>query len=463
MHVSPDPDLVTYWLAGVIDEERGYGIAGETYETFDQLVELGAPGLVPPRRPRPRRPACLRTELLHEGRRLTEIAALPCRRDSDVGAAVLPMCDEPVQTHVRTDGEWRHFQEYLIQQQSEPEIEGVEFRGAEQARLTRRGRAGDRGGRGDRDRAFQPDREHRPDPCAPRDGGSARALDAPVVAVSPLVGGHSLKGPTEQFMRWAGLEVSDAGVAAHYSGLIDGLVVDRGTPSGRPSLAGVVLHQTDTLMADAAGREHLARETLDFARALSGIADGPHGRQSKVRATLVPLEGPLKVSRRVGVLCNTSLNFKRLGFVNRMSDLAHYCEKQGVSDMVVGDTWFQRVLAAESWKGPTYATPFLVRTLIEKQVPEGATVVVISQGIDKMVEFEGRQGWHFPQNGDGTYRGYHPADSEDAIAHLEEIHAKGASYLAIPESELWWLKFYPGFNEHLCERYKVASGGAAAA
>src|SRR5439155_2833004 len=92
-----------------------------------------------------------------------------------------------------------------------------------------------------------------------------RALDAPVVAVSPLVSGRSLKGPTEQFMRWAGLDVSDAGVAAHYSGLIDGLVVDRDTPSGPPSLAGVVLHQTETLMADADGRKRLARETLDFA------------------------------------------------------------------------------------------------------------------------------------------------------------------------------------------------------
>ena len=134
LHVSPDPDLVTYWMAGVIDEQRGYGIAGESFNTFGQLVELGGAewftlgdlDLA----------TCLmRTELLHEGRRLTEIT----RAIADgfgVRAAVLPMCDEPVQTHVRTEGEWRHFQEYLILQHAKPPLEGVEFRGADAATLS---------------------------------------------------------------------------------------------------------------------------------------------------------------------------------------------------------------------------------------------------------------------------------------------------------------------------------------
>jgi LPPG:FO 2-phospho-L-lactate transferase len=90
------------------------------------------------------------------------------------------------------------------------------------------------------------------------------------VAVSPLVGGRSLKGPTEQFMRWAGLEISDAGVAAHYAGLVNGLVVDRETPTGRASQSGMVLHQTETLMAGAEGRDRLASETVDFAQTLGG-------------------------------------------------------------------------------------------------------------------------------------------------------------------------------------------------
>ena len=211
LHVSPDPDLVTYWLAGVIDEERGYGIAGESFNTFDQLVELGGAGVVPARRPD--LATCLmRTELLHEGERLTEIA----RAIADgfgVGAAVLPMCDEPVQTYVRTEGEWRHFQEYLILQHAEAAARGRRVpRRRRRRTLSDEVRRAIDGRRGDRDRALQPDREHRADPrraraCARR----SWTPDAPVVAVSPLVGGHSLKGPTEAFLAWAGLEVADRG------------------------------------------------------------------------------------------------------------------------------------------------------------------------------------------------------------------------------------------------------------
>src|SRR5919197_1517200 len=122
LHVSPDPDLVTYWLAGVIDEPRGYGIAGDTHNVFEQLVALGAPDWFE-LGDRDLATCLLRTELLHEGRRLTEIAGYVAAAFG-VGAAVLPMCDEPVQTYVRTAGEWRHFQEYLIQQRAQPQLEG---------------------------------------------------------------------------------------------------------------------------------------------------------------------------------------------------------------------------------------------------------------------------------------------------------------------------------------------------
>ena len=76
--------------------------------------------------------------------------------------------------------------------------------------------------------------------------------------------------PTEAFLEWAGLEVSDAAIASHYAGLADGLVVDRSSPSGAPTLSGLVMHEADTLMADADARVRLARETLDFAQSLAG-------------------------------------------------------------------------------------------------------------------------------------------------------------------------------------------------
>jgi LPPG:FO 2-phospho-L-lactate transferase len=267
LHVSPDPDLVTYWLAGVIDEHRGYGVAGDTHNVFEQLVALGAPEWFS-LGDRDLATCLIRTELLHEGRRLTEIAR-ELAAALGAGAAVLPMSDEAVQTYVRTAGEWRHFQEYLIQQRSEPELEGVEFRGAERARPTPEVMRAIEEAEAIVIGPSNPIASIGPILALPGMRDALTSAKAPVVAVSPLVGGRSLKGPTEQFMRWAGLELSDAGVASHYGPLVDGLVVDRGTPSGRASLSGIVLRQTDTMMSDDEGRARVAREALDFAQALS--------------------------------------------------------------------------------------------------------------------------------------------------------------------------------------------------
>jgi LPPG:FO 2-phospho-L-lactate transferase len=268
LHVSPDPDLVTYWLADVIDAERGFGIAGESTSTFDQLVKLGAADWF--RLGDEDLATCLmRTELLHEGVRLTEIARA-ITEAFGVSAAVLPMCDEPVQTYVRTEGEWRHFQEYLILQHSKPKLEGVEFRGVESATVPDEVRRAIASAEAILIGPSNPIASIGPILAVPGMREALVAADAPAVAVSPLVGGRSLKGPTEAFLEWAGLEVSDAAIASHYSGLIDGLVVDRSSPPGGPTLSGVVLRQADTLMADGPGRARVAAETVEFARSLAG-------------------------------------------------------------------------------------------------------------------------------------------------------------------------------------------------
>ena len=153
-----------------------------------------------------------------------------------------------------------------------------------------------------------------------------------------------------------------------------------------------------------------------------------------------------------------------MGFINRMSDLVDYCESRDVADMVVGDAWFERIDSPFRWERPMPSRPLLIRSIIEQNVPEGATVLVVSQGIDEMLELEGRHGWHFPQNDDGSFQGHHPADSQDAIARLEKLREKGASYLAIPKPDLWWLEFYDGFKQHLDNRYRTVlddKGGCA--
>jgi LPPG:FO 2-phospho-L-lactate transferase len=267
LHVSPDPDLVTYWLAGVIDEQRGYGIADETSHVFDRVVELGGPSWF--RLGDADLATCLlRTQMLHDGATLTQ-AARGLAEAHGVPAAVLPMSDEPVQTYVRTEGEWRHFQEYLILQHSEPPLEGVEFRGAEQARLTAEVEVVLRQADLILIGPSNPIASIGPMLAVPGMREALARASVPVIAVSPLVGGHSLKGPTEAFMTWAGLPVNDGGVASAYAGIAKGLVVDRGTATGPPSSAGQVLHQTDTMMDGSEGRRRLAREVLDFAATLA--------------------------------------------------------------------------------------------------------------------------------------------------------------------------------------------------
>ncbi len=267
LHVSPDPDLVTYWLAGTIDEQRGYGVKGETHNVFERLVQLGGADWFS-LGDADLATCMLRTQLLHEGARLTEIMRVVAEGHG-VPAAVLPMCDEPVQTYVRTTGEWRHFQEYLILQHAEPPLEGVEFRGAEQARITPEVGVVLRDAEAIVIGPSNPIASIGPMLAVPGMREALTAAAAPVVAVSPLVGGRSLKGPTEAFMSWAGLAVDDGGIASCYTGLAQGMVVDRGTPTGPASTAGLVLHQTDTMMDGAEGRRRLARETLDFAATLT--------------------------------------------------------------------------------------------------------------------------------------------------------------------------------------------------
>jgi hypothetical protein len=90
-----------------------------------------------------------------------------------------------------------------------------------------------------------------------------------------------------------------------------------------------------------------------------------------------------------------------------------------------------------------------VRKAIESEVPPDARVLVATRGDDRLLALDGRRGWHFPRDPDGRYAGYYPADSEAAIAHLEELRAQGATHLALPRTAFWWLDHYEGLRRHL--------------
>lgn len=101
-----------------------------------------------------------------------------------------------------------------------------------------------------------------------------------------------------------------------------------------------------------------------------------------------------------------------------------------------------------------------VRAAVGRAVPAGAgPIAVVSRGDDDLIRFEGHIGWHFPQTDEGVYAGYHPADSNAAIRHLEDLRRRGARFLVIPASSAWWLDHYAGFRDHLVGTYGLSQPG----
>ena len=257
-HVSPDPDLVTFWLADRIDE-RGWGLAGDTFHVMDGLRELGDDvwfnlgdrDLA----------LCMRrARRLAEGARLTE-AIDEARTALGVEARVLPMCDEPVRTHVKARGEWHPFQEFMIRERAAGPVEDVELRGIDAARPTPE--VLDAIARADAIVIGPSNPVISIGPILALLREAIVRAPAPVVAVSPLVRGAVLKGPTDEFLAWAGHPLTSEGIAAHYAGLLDGLVADERAESV-PTLV------TDVEMGDQEARRRVAREVLAFSRALAG-------------------------------------------------------------------------------------------------------------------------------------------------------------------------------------------------
>jgi 2-polyprenyl-3-methyl-5-hydroxy-6-metoxy-1,4-benzoquinol methylase len=98
-----------------------------------------------------------------------------------------------------------------------------------------------------------------------------------------------------------------------------------------------------------------------------------------------------------------------------------------------------------------------IQETVQVSVPANATIIVISKGDDHLLELGGRRGWHFPQTTAGVYAGHHPAGSDDAIAHLEELRAKGGEFLLVPAPGFWWLEFYAEFRQHLMDLYHLVA------
>jgi LPPG:FO 2-phospho-L-lactate transferase len=270
LRFSPDLDTTLYTLAGIASASAGWEPEGESRAVQAMLKRLGGPDR-PPLGDKSLALALLRSEGLAGDRRLTEISLDFCRA-LGVSARVLPMSDDPVRTYVLTDQGAVTFQEYFNTLGCEPAVRGFQYAGAEAARLS--------------DEAL--DALHAADleavvvcPANPYHAirpilevGGLRELlrkrGAPVVAVSPIVGGKALRGSAGKMMRELGKEPSARAVATEYLRQVDGFLIDQEDLALAESVRslGLRVAAANTVMRTEADRAALARAVLDFAAAI---------------------------------------------------------------------------------------------------------------------------------------------------------------------------------------------------
>ncbi len=264
--VSPDIDTLLYTLAGKSNATQGWGREGETWQFMDALRSLGGPdwfnlgdGDLALH--------VLRTQALAQGETLSAVTHRLARAWG-VRVAMLPMTDDPVSTYLDTDAGELAFQRYFVERRCMPAVRAIRFVGADAAapapgviEAIR-----DPATRAILIAPSNPYLSVDPILAVPGIRDALSAARAPVVAVSPIVGGKAVKGPTAKLMDELGVAVTPATIAAHYAGIIDGLLVDERDPA--ETLA--VPHATaDTLMNTLDDRMRVARAALGLAERLS--------------------------------------------------------------------------------------------------------------------------------------------------------------------------------------------------
>ena len=269
--ICPDHDTLLYTLAGLGDRERGWGLAGETWNALEQFGKVGAPDWF---RLGDRDLALHihRTALLKSGGRLTEVNRELQRRLGLPDAPILMATDDPLRTRVRTPEGWMEFQPWFVGAQAKPEVLEVEFVGAQSARVS-----------AEVTEAILSAELIVIAPSNPlisitpilavngvREAiASARTRGVQVIGVSPIVAGKAIKGPADRMLRAAGLPSSPAGVARALPGLFDTLLVEESdlTDALRAELAPLVprIVGATTVMRDDDARLSLAQQLLQAA------------------------------------------------------------------------------------------------------------------------------------------------------------------------------------------------------
>jgi LPPG:FO 2-phospho-L-lactate transferase len=263
LHISPDVDIVTYTLAGIVDKEKGWGIRGDTFHCLEALrklhgevwFNLGDRDLAT---------HIFRTNLLRSGLKLSDVAARVSRL-LGVEAAILPMTDDKFETRVLIEEGLVHFEEYFVKRGGKDEVLGVEFPGADRAKPA----AG----------VLESIREAEKVIVCPSNPivsigtilavkgvrDALRHTGAKKVAISPIIAGAPVKGPADKLMRGLGFEVSAFSVAKLYSDFLDAFVLDVADSGEKERIEelGIEVKVTNTIMKSLKDKVELARAVLE--------------------------------------------------------------------------------------------------------------------------------------------------------------------------------------------------------
>lgn len=268
--ICPDIDTVSYTLAGIVDPQQGWGRSNESWNALAEVERLDGEtwfrlgdrdlGL-----------HLVRRALLDRGMSLSAVTAHIARR-LGIAQEILPMSDHPVRTEVETDQGYLAFQHYFVRERCKPRVRSIRFAGSQSARPA--------GGfiRALRDSALKgviicPSNPFLSiDPILSLPGVPEALSDTgvPVIAVSPVVGGRAIKGPTAKIMQELGLPVTVEAVADHYAGMLTGLIVDHCDKDSARTLEGrLAIHCCNTIMTNTEHKITLAGQVLEFISSLS--------------------------------------------------------------------------------------------------------------------------------------------------------------------------------------------------
>jgi LPPG:FO 2-phospho-L-lactate transferase len=271
LYIAPDLDIITYTLAGVVDPATGWGIENDSYHCLDQLLRFSGDERWFNLGDRDLATHIFRTQMMRSGYGLSEVAE-KIRRALGVKSRILPMTDTHTPTIILSEEGELHFQEYLVKRRAQPKVRSIKFDQIETARPAH----------GVAEAILQTEAiiicpsnpliSIGPILAVPGIRDLLKETIAPIVAISPIIGGASLKGPSDRMMADLGMEVSAHQVSRIYAGLIDAFIIDHVDEAARPEIeqTGARVFVTDTVMKNRDKKLELARFTLSVIDQITG-------------------------------------------------------------------------------------------------------------------------------------------------------------------------------------------------